>query len=238
MDEQSNLIGNKYNRLTVISKTSQKSGSNYLWECQCECGNITYATKYALITGKKKSCGCLRSALGKSKKKDLLGQRFGSLEVIEETDQRKDGKVVWKCRCDCGNYIFVSSRDLLGDRKSHCGCQTVASRGEEKIMALLNKYNIPYEREKTFSDLIYNGKKLRYDFFVQGSYLIEYDGKQHFIKDSGYGSDLENIQKRDKIKTVYAQEHHIPLIRINYLAYDKFTINDLLLNPEMGERSL
>ena len=36
--------------------------------------------------------------------KDIRGQRFGKLIVIEPTDKRADGgSVVWKCHCDCGN---------------------------------------------------------------------------------------------------------------------------------------
>lgn len=232
MRKDINIIGQKYNRLLVLEKTSQKSGSNYLWKCKCDCGNETLATKSALQTGHKKSCGCLhkeqRSRLGKSKGKDLTGQKFGKLLVLEKTSIREDGRIVWKCQCDCGNIILVKSHDLLVDKKSHCGCLTIASRGEEKIIALLKKYNLNFEREKIFPDLKSNGKNLRYDFFVENLFLIEYDGKQHFIKDSGYGADLENIQLRDKIKDQYAIEHGIPLIRISYLQYDVFNINDLI----------
>lgn len=35
-------------------------------------------------------------------RKDLTGQRFGKLVVLEEAG--KDGKYsLWKCHCDCGN---------------------------------------------------------------------------------------------------------------------------------------
>ena len=232
MGRMADITGNKYNRLTVLEKTTQKSGSNYLWKCLCDCGNETLATKAALENGHKKSCGCLhtdqRRALGKSKKKDLLNQKFGSLLVFEETDKRKDGRVVWKCKCDCGNVIEVSSHDLLEDRKTHCGCQLTRSKGEQKIIELLNKYHLNFEQEKTFTDLKHNGKYLRYDFYVENAFLIEYDGKQHFIKDTGYGADLENIQYRDQLKNAYAKNQNIPLIRISYENYDSFTIEDLI----------
>lgn len=45
-------------------------------------------------------------------KKDLSGKRFGKLVVLEETDQRKYGRVVWKCRCDCGNISLVISTSI------------------------------------------------------------------------------------------------------------------------------
>lgn len=34
--------------------------------------------------------------------KDILGQRFGRLTVIERTNHRNNGRVYWLCRCDCG----------------------------------------------------------------------------------------------------------------------------------------
>lgn len=236
MGKFSDITGNKYNRLLVLKKTNKKMGTNYLWECQCDCGNITYASKTALESGHKKSCGCLhteqRTKLGKSKKKDLLNRKFGMLTVIAENSARKDGRVTWNCKCDCGNVIIVSSHELLSNRKNNCGCQIIRSKGEQKIASILKEYNISFEQEKIFPDLKYNGKNLRFDFFIDNQYLIEYDGKQHFIKDSGYGSDLENIQKRDRLKDQYAIKNGIPLIRIKYLDYDKITINDLILNKK------
>ena len=54
-----NYIGEKFNRLTVLEKSSLKSGTSYLWLCKCDCGNETYATLASLRSGHKKSCGCL-----------------------------------------------------------------------------------------------------------------------------------------------------------------------------------
>jgi hypothetical protein len=53
------------------------------------------------------------------------------------------------------------------------------SKGEEKIMSILDKSKIKYVREKTFPDLR-NGK-LRFDFYLPGfGILLELDGLQHF----------------------------------------------------------
>lgn len=242
MGKTVDISGKKYNHLLVLERTTQKSGSNYLWKCQCDCDShtITYATKYALESGHKKSCGCIhtlqRSNLGSSKGKNLLGQTFCDLTVKEKTELRSDGRVVWKCECSCGNpEVYATSSDLLQGRKTHCGCKSVASKGEQKIAKLLSKYGLKYIREKSFDDLL-NERRLRYDFYVEGLYLIEYDGKQHFIRDSGYGADLENIKMRDKLKDDYALQHNIPLIRINYQNYDDFGIEDLI--PDQYKQQL
>lgn len=53
----------------------------------------------------------------------LLGQRFGKLTVIGETDERINKAIVWKCRCDCGNEILVESRKLTSGKVKCCGCE-------------------------------------------------------------------------------------------------------------------
>lgn len=53
---------------------------------------------------------------------DLSGKRFGRLVVVEKTDQRSDGFVVWKCKCDCGNETFVRSSSLRSGSTQSCGC--------------------------------------------------------------------------------------------------------------------
>lgn len=153
----------------------------------------------------------------------MLNKVFGELTVIEETDKRKDGRVVYVCKCSCGNFIEASSHDLRIDRKWHCGCKLVSSRGELKIQNLLQSNNIVFEREKHF----YGLGRLRFDFYVNNSYIIKFDGIQHFYKDTGYGKNLEEIQRRDKIKTDQCINNNIPLIRIPYTDQDIFTYNDL-----------
>ena len=51
--------GEKYGRLTVIEKTDRKQGTNYIYKCRCDCGNIVYVSSGHL--GKETfSCGCLK----------------------------------------------------------------------------------------------------------------------------------------------------------------------------------
>lgn len=52
---------------------------------------------------------------------DLTGQKFGRLTVIERVGI-KNSKVMWRCKCDCGNYTETSTSSLRkGDSRS-CGC--------------------------------------------------------------------------------------------------------------------
>ncbi|MCU5048395.1 AP2 domain-containing protein [Bacillus cereus] len=55
-----NLIGKKFNRLSVVNDSGKRTNDNrVIWSCICECGNNVEVTTYSLTTGSTKSCGCL-----------------------------------------------------------------------------------------------------------------------------------------------------------------------------------
>jgi len=53
---------------------------------------------------------------------DLTGQRFGRLYVLHEAGRSASGKVLWQCRCDCGNEKTIVGGDLRSGRTASCGC--------------------------------------------------------------------------------------------------------------------
>jgi len=57
-----------------------------------------------------------------SKKRDLVGQKFGRLVVLYDTGERKNGNVVWHCKCDCGNEVDRRSDHLTSGATKSCGC--------------------------------------------------------------------------------------------------------------------
>lgn len=54
--------------------------------------------------------------------KDLTGARFGHLTVIEKTEKRQENYSVWRCLCDCGKEIEVSTKRLTRGTVTNCGC--------------------------------------------------------------------------------------------------------------------
>ena len=54
--------------------------------------------------------------------KDITGQRFGKLVVLEQLDKRYNRQVVWKCQCDCGNITEVAGGNLRSGHIKSCGC--------------------------------------------------------------------------------------------------------------------
>lgn len=53
------MLGMRFGRLTVVAQEGKSKGRHLLWKCRCECGGVTHAPKYALVSGNTKSCGCL-----------------------------------------------------------------------------------------------------------------------------------------------------------------------------------
>lgn len=233
------LTGQKFNRLTVIEKTEKRTKDrNVIWKCLCDCGKECFVDSSNLISNNTKSCGCLntetRILLGKNNKKDLTGQIFGKLTVLEDSGKRYDNNILWKCQCECGNQPLIKGTSLLHGVKS-CGC--LKSKGEAYIAELLSKNNIPFETQKTFDDCLFpeSGYHAYFDFWVDNKYLIEYDGIQHFIADSNSKNwnteiNLIETQKRDKFKNDWCNKKKIPLIRIPYTKLDTLCIEDLIYN--------
>ena len=55
---------------------------------------------------------------------DLTGMKFGRLTVMKKMPNNGNNKVVWLCKCDCGNEtVVIGSRLYTGKTKS-CGCLT------------------------------------------------------------------------------------------------------------------
>lgn len=97
------------------------------------------------------------------------------------------------------------------------------SKYEEKIITVLKKSHISFEREKSFEDL--RGGKYRYDFYVPSSKtLIEVDGQYHFFPIQGRAA-LQKQKEHDRQKNTYALAHKIKLYRIPYWDIDNGIIN-------------
>lgn len=238
-----------FNRLFVMGRAPSIKQSNgkpiSMWWCICSCPehNIIKVRINNLTSNNTKSCGCLdkeKSLLNLKKatescKAKLKGETIGNFLVLEELDERKYNSVVWRCKCLlCGNEnYYITTNTLLNHTPKSCGCET-RSKGAMIIEELLNKYNMPFIKEKTFDNCRFpdTNKPARFDYFVNNCFLIEYDGEQHYEeRDLNYFRDtLEDRQKKDKFKTQWCKNNNIILIRIPYYEIDKIknmTILDL-----------
>ena len=242
------LKGKHFGYLTVLEhskeETLKHNQGNY-WLCSCKCGNNIFASTKMLKGGYVQSCGCLQKEKAKEHMKqiqelgakarfnDLTGQKFGKLLVLKRASENTNSnKPQWICRCDCGNIKIIRGESLKKGATQSCGCLG-NSVGEALIISILEKNNIKYKTEVTFPDLKDKGF-LRYDFALLDDNeniikLIEYDGRQHSDKNSCWYN--EDLVRRDNIKSEYAKNHNIPLLRISYLDKDKINLEYLLREP-------
>ena len=57
-----------------------------------------------------------------AKPKELVGQVFDRLTVIQRDYARRRWGRFWFCRCECGNLVHVSSKNLIKKHTGSCGC--------------------------------------------------------------------------------------------------------------------
>lgn len=207
----------------ILSLYYQKTSTELAKEYGVSRGMITKLWYDANLAGK--------SFRPKTTEIDLTGQRFGKWTVLYRTEKRNSGGIIyWHCRCDCGREKDVLGTSLRQKRSLSCGLHSNISRGNVKISEILDTANIKYETEKKFNtckDKTY----LPFDFYVEDLYLIEYDGEQHFDKESIF--DYEYIHRHDEIKNQWCKTNHIPLIRIPYTHYDNLCLDDLILEKSI-----
>lgn len=60
MTKALNLVGEKFGRLTLLSRTWSSLRNRSLWKCKCDCGNICEVILCNITSGHTKSCGCLQ----------------------------------------------------------------------------------------------------------------------------------------------------------------------------------
>ena len=205
-EPKDDLIGKKFNKLTILSQAPSIKGKIQYY-CQCDCGRKTTVSKQHLLNGHTKSCGCLKQKITDGE--DLTNQRFGRL--IAKKRIRQNNITFWECICDCGNIHYVRTGDLISGGVKSCGC--LKSYGEEQIASFLNKFNISYKKEYSFTDLKGNARCLRFDFaiFINDDLncLIEYQGEQHYNPTNRWYSQI--ILEYDNKKREYCKNNNLIL---------------------------
>lgn len=139
------ISGQRFGKLTAISPV--RSNGVTFWNCRCDCGNMVVARLNNLRQGLTQSCGCARikkyqskaekteaekkaveerekAAEERERRQDLTGKRFGHLIVLAKAENPNGGVgTFWLCRCDCGNEVSFSRRELVKRNIRSCGCR-------------------------------------------------------------------------------------------------------------------
>lgn len=127
-----NLIGQKFNELTVLSEvpiSMKNNRSCILWNCECTCGKIIQCRTSTLRANEQKSCGCIVSKYGFSIRP---GQKFNKLTTVSYDAG------FWNCICECGGKTFISTNHLNSGNTQSCGCIRI-EKAKENVKQALKK---------------------------------------------------------------------------------------------------
>jgi len=143
----SDIKGEKYNRLTVIS-FSEIRGTHAYWNCVCTCGNKVIVRGNLLRSGKSFSCGCYAKELSSIRLKNYT------------TSEKHKGKnnPAWK-----GKDAHVSSKHqwlvkhFIKEKCEHCG-----ENKKPRDWALIKGKKYDHNRENFMS--LCRSCHLKYDY--------------------------------------------------------------------------
>jgi len=181
------------------------------WICGCDCGKEFVAKVGNLRNGNTKSCGCYNIDSLKSRKKDLKNMTFGHLFVVEEFGRDNSGRIIWLCKCVCGNTTIVRGNALVKGSIISCGCSKESYMASVLKKHFKEKYNA-IDEYKIFINPKTN-HPLYYDVFIPDkNVFIEIHGVQHYEFTEFFhkteGMFLE-MKSRDKLKKKYAKKNGI-----------------------------
>lgn len=114
------ITGQRFGKLEVIKYDHSSKRGDALWKCRCDCGNFTVTRGSYLITGRTKSCGCLRKEqageIGKVHGK-TNGKKYG-VENFRKAGENKKGVHAGRYRHGLtGTRLYI----IWASMKQRCG---------------------------------------------------------------------------------------------------------------------
>jgi len=156
------LVGQKFGKLTVVSFTGKKMGTNSIWRCSCECGGTKEVPVGYLTSGDTKSCGC---QLHLGTPKDITGKKLNKLTAVKCTGSKcENGDYIWLFSCDCGNYLETTIGRFNSEHTKSCGCllgETLRAKDNAHGM----KHTQTYKSWCKMKERCYNEKDILYSSY-------------------------------------------------------------------------
>jgi hypothetical protein len=117
------LTGKRFGRLIAVERLQRFNNKSTYYKCLCDCGKSKEIRSNHLTMGATNSCGCLQKEMrGKSSEKNLVGERFGRLVVLERLPLYSGKRTFYKCLCDCDNTKNIVGTSLISGITKSCGC--------------------------------------------------------------------------------------------------------------------
>ena len=190
---------------------------HYIIKCK-KCGLEMKRLKGSIFDSPYTCKNCDNTSTKQRITKDEIQQRLnelfpdGNIECLEYEGQLV--KATYRCK-NCG-LIFKTTPVSLAQSRGCPKCDKKISKGEKAVEKWLIENKIEYKTQIRFPDL--NNGLSSYDFGIYENdkiiYFIEVQGEQHYKQVDYFKNNLEDQQRRDKIKKDYADFKEIPIIYI------------------------
>lgn len=141
-------------------------------------------------------------------KLELAGQPFGRLLVLYECGRSKNGSVLWKCRCECGNECIVRSDALKNQDTQSCGClQRDRTIECHTIHGLNTKHKRLYNSILRHFKWISEGRSSYQGWTIDTRYPNNAQGVANFCRDL--------IELQPKMSELYESDHSLDVDKDN-----------------------
>ena len=97
---------------------------------------------------------------------NLTGMRSACLVAVSPTNERRNGVVMWRCRCDCGREIFVRSNAFR--------------RGDSKACGLCGEYRQNHGERESAEYWVWQGMK-RHCYNKKSDDYVNYGGRGIYV---------------------------------------------------------
>lgn len=168
-----NIIGKKFNKLTVISKEPKNKLGEVRWLCQCECGNKTIILSYYIRKGITRSCGCLMKELAKIRKTTHNFSRTSTYHIWQ----------AMKNRCEnpkSSMYKYYGGKGIKVCERWNTFTNFLTDMGERPIKKSIDRINNDGNYEPGNCRWATNFEQSRN---TNRNHIIFHNGKSHCLSD-------------------------------------------------------
>lgn len=146
------------------------------------------------------------------KAQDLTGRKFNRLLVLSRSKKRDNQKkILWNCKCDCGNKLLVRRFNLFHGIVS-CGCYRKEVLKREDV-ALTQRYAW-YKRDSGYRKLKFSLTKAKFNKIIQQKCFYCGENPKNW---SPYLDEKGNLRKYIKVSEEFAKTTSIPMNGIDRL---------------------
>lgn len=206
----------------------------------CKCGNPFTRSFDNFKNSKQTLC----NDCNLNNRAELLKSPYDEIKYYVEVEsqsgckliskQYKNSKSPLRLKCKCGKPFSRTFSNFKKGQVLCKDCSKTISKGERKIINILDKFDINYHFQYKFNDCR-NKNPLPFDFAIFNNsnkllFVIEFQGVQHYEPIKHFG-DIKSFKTRinnDRLKLNYCNENNIEILIIPY--YEEKNIKDILID--------